>query len=136
MAAADLVIARGGALTVAEICASSKPAIYIPFPFAVGNHQYYNAKAVVDFSGGIIIEEKELLSYLVIEKLDRSLLDSLFEAQRKSPPNHMGDNTTKDFMLRHVFGIAAELIGDEVELLRALLRLHYGKLVADRKSVV
>ena len=68
------------------------------------------------------------LSYPVIEKLDRSLLDSLFEAQRKSPPDRMGDNTTKDFILRHVFGIAAELIANEVELLRALLRLHYGKL--------
>jgi hypothetical protein len=68
------------------------------------------------------------LSYPVIETLDRSLLDSLFEAQRKSPPDRMGDNATKDFILRHVFGIAAELIGGEVELLRALLRLHYGKL--------
>jgi len=68
------------------------------------------------------------LSYPVIEKLDRSLLDSLFEAQHKSPPDRMGDNATKDFILRHVFGIAAELIGGEVELLRALLRLHYGKL--------
>lgn len=68
------------------------------------------------------------LSYPVIEKLDRSLLDSLFEAQRKSPPDRMGDNATKDFILRRVFGIAAELIGGEVELLRALLRLHYGKL--------
>ena len=68
------------------------------------------------------------LSYPVIEKLDRSLLDSLFEAQRKSPPDRMGDNATKDFILRHVFGIAAELIGGEVELLRALLRLQYGKL--------
>jgi hypothetical protein len=68
------------------------------------------------------------LSYPVIEKLDRSLLDSLFEAQRKSPQDRMGDNATKDFILRHVFGIAAELIVNEVELLRALLRLHYGKL--------
>lgn len=68
------------------------------------------------------------LSYPVIEKLDRSLLDSLFEAQRKSPPDRMGDNATKDFILRYVFGIAAELIANEVELLRALLRLHYGKL--------
>ena len=68
------------------------------------------------------------LSYPVIEKLDRSLLDALFEAQHKSPPDRMGDNATKDFILRHVFGIAAELIANEVELLRALLRLHYGKL--------
>ena len=68
------------------------------------------------------------LSYPVIEKLDSSLLDALFEAQQKSPPDRMGDNATKDFILRHVFGIAAELIGGEVELLRALLRLHYGRL--------
>ena len=68
------------------------------------------------------------LSYPVIEKLDRSLLDALFEAQSKSPPDSMGDNTTKDFTLRHLFGIVAELIANEVDLLRALLRLHYGKL--------
>ncbi|KZK74365.1 MAG: alkaline phosphatase [Pelodictyon luteolum] len=67
------------------------------------------------------------LSYPVIEKLDRSLLDSLFDAQRKSPPDRMGDNATKDFTLRHVFGIAPELITNDVELLRALLRLHYGQ---------
>jgi hypothetical protein len=67
------------------------------------------------------------LSYPVVENLDRSLLDSLFEAQRKWPPDRMGDNATKDFILRHVFGIAAELIRGEVELLRALLRLHYGQ---------
>lgn len=68
------------------------------------------------------------MSYPVIEKLDRSLLDSLFEAQRKSLPDRMGDNATKDYILRHVFGIAAELIVNDVELLRTLLRLHYGNL--------
>ena len=66
------------------------------------------------------------LSYPVIEKLDRSLLDALFDAQLESPPDRMGDNATKDFILRYVFGIAAELISNDTELLRALLRLHYG----------
>ncbi len=65
------------------------------------------------------------LSYPVIEKLDCSLLDALFGAQKKSSPDRMGDNTTKDFILRHVFSIAAELITNEVDLLRTLLRLHY-----------
>ena len=68
------------------------------------------------------------LSYPVIEKIDRNLLDALFEVQRKLSPDRMGDNATRDFILCHVFGIAAELITNEVELLRALLRLHYGKL--------
>lgn len=68
------------------------------------------------------------LSYPVIEMLDRSLLDNLFEAQLKSTPDCMGDNATKDFILRYVFGIAAELIFSDVDLLRALLRLHYGNI--------
>lgn len=68
------------------------------------------------------------LSYPIIEKIDRSLLDALFEAQGKWLPDRMGDNATKDFILRHVFGIAAELIKNKVDLLRALLRLHYNKI--------
>jgi len=69
------------------------------------------------------------MSYPVVEQLDRSLLDSLFDAQKKISPDRMGDNVTKDFILRHVFGVAAELISTEVELLRFLLRLHYGSSV-------
>jgi hypothetical protein len=65
------------------------------------------------------------LSYPVIETLDRCLLDALFEAQNNASPDRMGDNATKDFILRHVYGIAAELIRNDVDLLRALLRLHY-----------
>ena len=68
------------------------------------------------------------MSYPVVEQLDRSLLDSLFDAQKKTSPDRMGDNATKDFILRHVFGVAAELITSEVELLRFLLRIHYGSL--------
>lgn len=68
------------------------------------------------------------MSYPVVDSLDRSLLDALFEAQEKSPPDRMGDNATKDFILRHVFGIAGELIANEVDLLRTLLRLHYGRM--------
>jgi len=67
------------------------------------------------------------LSYPVVEKLDRSLLDTLFAAQRKLLPDRMGDNASMDFMLRHVFGVAAELISSEVDLLRTLLRIHYNK---------
>ena len=69
------------------------------------------------------------LSYPVIEKLGRSLVDAIDEAQRKASPERMGDNATKDFVLRHAFGIAAELVTTDVELLRGLLRLHYAKAV-------
>jgi len=58
--AADLVISRAGALTVAEITACGKAAIFIPSPNVTGNHQYFNAKVVADKGGAIIIEEKDL----------------------------------------------------------------------------
>ena len=67
------------------------------------------------------------LSASVVDRLDRSLLDELYRAQCAFPPDRMGENATKDYILRHVFGIAAEAISDDVELLRMLLRLHYGK---------
>jgi hypothetical protein len=88
-------------------------------------HDVLQAGRMLSFNLGDLFPN---LSYPVIEKLDRSLLDALYEAQRKSPPDRMGDNATKDFILRHVFCIAGELIANEVELLRALLRLHYGKI--------
>lgn len=65
------------------------------------------------------------LSYPVLQSLDRGLLDEVFDAQTRAVPERMGDNATKDFILRHVFGIAAELIASDTDLLRALLRLHY-----------
>ena len=67
------------------------------------------------------------MSYPVIEGLDRSLLDDLFDAQTRVPTGRMGENATSDFILRHVFGIAVELISNDADLLRALLRLHYGQ---------
>jgi hypothetical protein len=67
------------------------------------------------------------LSYPVIEELDRSMLDALFDAQQKTSSARMGDNATKDFILRHVYGIPMDMISDDIKLLRTLLRLHYSK---------
>ena len=67
------------------------------------------------------------LSYPVIEELEYKHLDILFEAQGKMS-NPLGDNDTKDFILRNVFKVAAELIHTPVELIRCLLRCHYSNL--------
>ncbi|ABW66244.1 BREX-3 system phosphatase PglZ [Desulfosudis oleivorans] len=57
--------------------------------------------------------------------LDRGDLDALYEAQKRHAPGVLGDNATKEFVLRHVFEIAPELIRKPSDLLRALLRRHY-----------
>lgn len=65
------------------------------------------------------------LSYPVLTQLEPQYLDVLYEAQSRFWPGVLGENATKDFILRHVYGIAAELIRSEVDLLRMLLRRHY-----------
>ena len=58
--AADLVISRAGALTVAEITVTGRASILIPSPNVTENHQYHNAKAVADQGGALLLEEKDL----------------------------------------------------------------------------
>ena len=67
--ACDLVICRSGALSVAETTVCGKAAIFVPFPEATGNHQYYNAKAVADKGGAILIEEKDLVLEDVVKEV-------------------------------------------------------------------
>jgi hypothetical protein len=65
------------------------------------------------------------LSYPVVAALDRGDLDALHSAQQRHAPGPLGENATKEFILRHVFQIAPELIKRPSDLLRALLRRHY-----------
>lgn len=65
------------------------------------------------------------LSYPVVAGLDRGGLDALFQAQIQYDPRNLGDNATKDFLLRHVFGIAPEMSKQTSDLLRVLLCRHY-----------
>ena len=67
------------------------------------------------------------LSYPIVAALDRRDIDALYEAQNKYAPAVLGDNATKEFVLRHVFQIAPELIRKPSDLLRVLLRRHYRK---------
>jgi hypothetical protein len=69
------------------------------------------------------------LSGPVVDALDRSHLDALWEAQTEHVRERLGENATKDFILRHVFGIAPETLTEAAGLLRALLRLHYRDLL-------
>jgi len=78
----------------------------------------------LSFSLGDIFPD---LSYPVVTALDRGDLDALYEAQKRHAPGHLGDNATKEFVLRHVFEIAPELIKQPSDLLRVLLRRHYRK---------
>lgn len=91
LAAADLVVSRSGALTVAETTVSGRPAIFIPSPMVTGNHQYYNALAVAEAGGAMIIEEKDLdddklISEIIRLKSEPETLKKMAENSRKCGP--------------------------------------------------
>ncbi|MBQ3866376.1 MAG: UDP-N-acetylglucosamine--N-acetylmuramyl-(pentapeptide) pyrophosphoryl-undecaprenol N-acetylglucosamine transferase, partial [Clostridia bacterium] len=67
MTAADLVISRAGAITLAELSLLGKPAILIPSPNVTDNHQYKNAAVFRDRGAAVLIEEKDLTPELLQE---------------------------------------------------------------------
>lgn len=72
---ADVIIARSGALTVAEIAQTARPALFIPFPFAVDNHQYFNALSLVTVGGAQLLTQSQASIDAVRSFLNQRLHD-------------------------------------------------------------
>ncbi len=64
------------------------------------------------------------LSYPVVASLERFYLDRLYRAYLEYDGGELGERATKEFILKHVFGIVPELINSPVELLKMLLSRH------------
>jgi UDP-N-acetylglucosamine--N-acetylmuramyl-(pentapeptide) pyrophosphoryl-undecaprenol N-acetylglucosamine transferase len=75
-AAADLIVSRAGATTVAEIKAAGRAAILIPFPFAADDHQTRNAHSMVEDGAAVMITNAELTGKRMAEEI-RALLGDL-----------------------------------------------------------
>ncbi len=56
--AADLIVARSGATTIAELGIVGKPAILVPYPFAANNHQVLNAEEMVNAGAALMLEQE------------------------------------------------------------------------------
>lgn len=74
-AKADIVICRSGALTIAELTAVGVASILIPFPYAVDNHQKYNAQYLSDKKAAILLDQSEMTPSKLYELLS-SLIDN------------------------------------------------------------
>jgi UDP-N-acetylglucosamine--N-acetylmuramyl-(pentapeptide) pyrophosphoryl-undecaprenol N-acetylglucosamine transferase len=89
---ADLVVCRAGALTVAELCAVGLPALFVPYPSAVDDHQTANARPLENVGAAAIIRESdlsaELLANLLREWLSsrQLLLDRAVKARELAKP--------------------------------------------------
>lgn len=84
LAAADLVIARSGALTLAELEAVGRASVLIPSPNVAENHQYYNALELQKAGAAVVIEEKNLTGDGLVKTVE-TLLTSPGKLARWAP---------------------------------------------------
>ena len=73
---ADVVVARAGAMTIAELTACGKPAILIPLPTAIYDHQMKNAQAMEAAGGAVVLPQADLTGATLSEMVDAIISDS------------------------------------------------------------
>ena len=83
-AQADLIICRSGASTVTEIAAVGAAAIYVPFPFAVDDHQTTNAQFLVAEGGGWLMPQADLTPQALADKLGSITREELLACAEKA----------------------------------------------------
>jgi len=75
MMAADLVVCRAGATTLAELAAIGRPALLVPFPAAADDHQRKNAKVLEAAGAAVVLDERDLSGARVADAIDGLLRD-------------------------------------------------------------
>jgi len=98
-AAADVIIARSGAMTIAEICVVGKPVIFVPYPFSAEDHQVINAKSLVDKNAALMMKDAKVKERLMPELL-RLISDKELMEQLKNNVSKLG-NTNADEVIAH-----------------------------------
>ena len=83
-AEADLIVARAGASTVTEIAAVGAAALFVPFPFAVDDHQTTNARFLVDAGGGWLVQQTDLTPELLADLLQKTERTTLVDKAAKA----------------------------------------------------
>lgn len=84
-AAADLMVTRGGAGTIAELATVGAPAIVVPWPGAAENHQLDNARTLSDVAGAVLLEQHDLTERRLADEILRLQADQ--EALRSIASN-------------------------------------------------
>ncbi|WP_175692872.1 undecaprenyldiphospho-muramoylpentapeptide beta-N-acetylglucosaminyltransferase [Burkholderia ambifaria] len=83
-AAADLVICRSGAMTVSEIAAVGVAALFVPFPYAVDDHQTTNAAFLADAGAAVLVQQRDLSAELLADWLRSQSRASLADMAERS----------------------------------------------------
>lgn len=108
LSAADLVICRAGAMTLAELAASGKPAILIPYPHAADDHQRHNAQAVADVGAAVVVTDNPL----DVDELSQQLKSLLNDRTRMEQMGTAARQLARPDATERIVDIAESLIGE------------------------
>ncbi len=72
---ADLVVCRAGAMTLAELAATGRPALLVPYPHATDNHQLRNARARAAAGAAVVLEDRDCDGPALVREVDRLAAD-------------------------------------------------------------
>lgn len=75
--AADVVVCRAGATSIAELTALGRPALLVPYPHATRDHQLHNARALAAAGGARVVADAELTGTALVEAVEPWLLDDV-----------------------------------------------------------
>jgi UDP-N-acetylglucosamine--N-acetylmuramyl-(pentapeptide) pyrophosphoryl-undecaprenol N-acetylglucosamine transferase len=89
-AAADLVLARAGAMTTSEICAVGKPAVLVPFPHSAGGHQEQNVEVLRKAGAALVIPDSELSGERLAETLLNLAADRTQQVRLSAAARRLG----------------------------------------------
>lgn len=107
LAAADLVLSRSGASSIAEIAALAAPSVLVPYPHATADHQTTNARFLVDAGAAVMFADADIDG----GDFERELIGLLADAGRRDAMRAAAHGLAADR--------AAEKLADEIEALRA-----------------
>ncbi|KVN37786.1 undecaprenyldiphospho-muramoylpentapeptide beta-N-acetylglucosaminyltransferase [Burkholderia stagnalis] len=111
-AAADLVICRSGAMTVSEIAAVGVAALFVPFPYAVDDHQTTNAAFLAEAGAAVLVQQRDLSAELLADWLRSQSRASLADMAERSRSLAKPDATDE------VARVCAKVAGANLEQLQ------------------
>jgi len=76
LVAADIIVARAGASTLAEVCAVGRPSILIPYPFAADDHQFQNARSLERRGAAVALRQDDATVERVASEIERLALSA------------------------------------------------------------
>lgn len=107
-AAADLILCRAGAGTVAEVAVAGLPAVFVPYPCAVNDHQAVNAGPLVDVGAAVLVRDSDATAERLAVEVEALLDDAELRGHRAAVAARLGHPHAADELADWVLHLALE----------------------------